>query len=626
MRPACCGRLGTDKTPLAHFADALKSESRGTSRQLLATGRIPVTFPMYVILTDVLFKMTKFKKHEELKAEGGLVLFTSDLGNAIFVSHEWAGEAHPDPTGEQLKVLQAALKALLFDATSIPVDINSEILFGKQPGVFTSEMRARPLFVWYDYCSCPQAGAVHIMEEQQKAIDSIPAYVESCKYFFILCPQIRHSKKDLLLSKSSWGMRGWCRLERLASQLKLHGASCLIEVRSGKHQTLTVPYEYLREPVFEGVFTLDADRARIVGVVQSLIRNRLLSYLVAGDFHNYRMLLNLQHVHFRSGPVEPIRGLVPGFRSQELDPSKFFLDEYLHEAGFEDGKRRVESGWTPLCYAALGGNPLIISALLELQASPNDTIHKGEKPLALTAGTSVLTIAVVLRHSEAMRVLLEHRADVNARDKTGSTAMHYACASKNMDAVDILRAAGGSTTIQNSLHFSPLALSGGAGAGEGSVDVIRALLQDAPRAEVSRALHSSILFGAASAEVVAALIEADADIDQPLAFPPRSPISVAFAVLSAMHLWRATPTSMYAYHHSGATPLMCSILCGSFEAAAVLIAAGARVDIRNRRGKTPADLAELLSAPEFIISGIQGKVRICEDLVLNCFTTQSVAF
>ena len=54
---------------------------------------------MYVILTDVLFKMTRFQKHEELKAEGGLVLFTSALGNAIFVSHEWAGEAHPDPTG-----------------------------------------------------------------------------------------------------------------------------------------------------------------------------------------------------------------------------------------------------------------------------------------------------------------------------------------------------------------------------------------------------------------------------------------------------------------------------------------------------------------------------------------------
>ena len=460
MRPACCGRLETDNTPLAKFADALKSESRGASGQPLAT-----TFPMYVILTDVLFKMTRFQKHEELKAEGGLVLFTSALGNAIFVSHEWAGEAHPDPTGEQLQVLQAALKALLFDSSSIPVDINTDILFGKQPGVFTSEMRARPLFVWYDYCSCPQAGAVHILEEQQKAINSIPAYVENCKYFFILCPQIRHSKKDALLSKSSWGMRGWCRLERLASQLKLHGASCLIEVRSGKHQTLTIPYEYLREPVFEGVFTLDADRARIAGVVQNLIRNRLLSYLVAGDFHNYRMLLNLQHVHFRGSPVEPIRDLVPGFRSQELDPSKFFLDEYLHEAGFEDGNRRVESGWTPLCYAALGGNPLIVSALLELRASPNDSIRKGEKPLALTAGTSVLTIAVLFRHSEALRVLLEHRADVNAKDKTGSTAMHYACASKNMDAVDILRAAGGSTTIQNSLHFSPRALSGGAGAG-----------------------------------------------------------------------------------------------------------------------------------------------------------------
>ena len=31
------------------------------------------------------------------------------VGKAIFVSHQWVTEDHPDPKGEQLKVLQAAL-------------------------------------------------------------------------------------------------------------------------------------------------------------------------------------------------------------------------------------------------------------------------------------------------------------------------------------------------------------------------------------------------------------------------------------------------------------------------------------------------------------------------------------
>ena len=49
-----------------------------------------------------------------------------------------------------------------------------------------------------------------------------------------------------------------------------------------------------------------------------------------GDLHNYRVLLNLQHLHFRGFSVEPIDGWVPGFISTETDPSSFFLQKFMY--------------------------------------------------------------------------------------------------------------------------------------------------------------------------------------------------------------------------------------------------------------------------------------------------------
>ncbi|OLP84029.1 hypothetical protein AK812_SmicGene35134 [Symbiodinium microadriaticum] len=63
--------------------------------------------------------------------------------------------------------------------------------------------------------------------------------------------------------------------------------------------------------------------------------------------------------------------------------------------------------------------------------------------------------------------------------------------------------------------------------------------------------------------------------------------------------------SNYAYHHSGATPLMCSILTSSFQATAVLLAAGAKADIRNYRGKNAEELALEMSAPSHVLSALR---------------------
>ena len=49
-----------------------------------------------------------------------------------------------------------------------------------------------------------------------------------------------------------------------------------------------------------------------------------------------------------------------------------------------------------------------------------------------------------------------------------------------------------------------------------------------------------------------------------------------------------------------ATPLMCSILSGSFEAAYTLLDAGCRLELRNAKSFSAMELAYLVRAPQFL--------------------------
>ena len=53
-----------------------------------------------------------------------------------------------------------------------------------------------------------------------------------------------------------------------------------------------------------------------------------------------------------------------------------------------------------------------------------------------------LHLAVSLRQTDAVRLLLEHRADVNALDKRGQTPLHVAVMTHNEEIADLLVAGG----------------------------------------------------------------------------------------------------------------------------------------------------------------------------------------
>ena len=70
--------------------------------------------------------------------------------------------------------------------------------------------------------------------------------------------------------------------------------------------------------------------------------------------------------------------------------------------------------------------------------------------------------------------------------------------------------------------------------------------------------------------------------------------------------------SRWTYHHSGQTPVMAAIMSGQYEGAAALIAAGARLDLRNSRNWSAADFAQGHSVPRFLQEAFEGQLQGCQ--------------
>jgi ankyrin repeat protein len=92
-------------------------------------------------------------------------------------------------------------------------------------------------------------------------------------------------------------------------------------------------------------------------------------------------------------------------------------------------------GWTPLHLACFFNQPAIAEALIErgadVQARSRNTMNNAPVHAA-AAGRSL----------EAVRILLEHGADANAKQEGGWAALHEAAQSGNVDMVRLLIGAG----------------------------------------------------------------------------------------------------------------------------------------------------------------------------------------
>jgi uncharacterized protein len=164
--------------------------------------------------------------------------------------------------------------------------------------------------------------------------------------------------------------------------------------------------------------------------------------------------------------------------------------------------------------------------------------------------TSEVADAAMRGDGSAVRAALAKKADVNAPQIDGSTALHWAAERDDLDLADQLIRAGARVTARTREGVTPLQLA----AVNGSARLIDRLLKAGadPNAPLTASGDTALMMAARTGKVdaIRVLLEASADVN-------------------AKEAW------------GGTTPLMWAVSEGHIEAAQALIAAGADVNARS---------------------------------------------
>ncbi|CAE7447877.1 ANKRA2 [Symbiodinium microadriaticum] len=540
-------------------------------------------FPMYTLPLPTFLGLLKLLAHEEMVEAERLTIFDETMGRAMFVSHQWLASHHPDPDNQQLQVLQAALRNLLSGVAQVSQPVQSELFQGRLKCPTAADLTSTPLYIWYDFLCCPQDTSERASRNRQRAIGGIPSYVSKCKYFVVLCPALAHAEQRESLSYETWAGRGWCRAEKMAQDLAARNDSCTIIIESSTHAKLND--DLLRLPPAMGTFTVESDRTRIGHMLVQMIWNKLWYYRERGDLHNYRLLLNEQKSRWFQGlSMDPIDGLVEGFvtDADSFDqPNEFELARFLHQNFLRSPLERDSAGWSPICFAVVRGSSDLVQSLLARRADPNDAITKPKKELAMPRRFSLLSLAAVYHNQDVLLTLLSARADVHARDARNAIAILWACGANDACCIRCLCQARADPSDRCNPGLSALQVASAFAA----QDAMAELMSQAPALSLKFCLHHALVVQGGFYEPISFLIQAKADVNEQ--FEAEGNMWwLVFKLGSFRHKFSPSRLTLISYHHAGATPLMFSILSGHFSVVPLLLAAGARLDVRNSRKQT----------------------------------------
>ena len=155
------------------------------------------------------------RPHQVLRAEGKLTRWDSTMSNVFFLSHQWTSFDHPDHTSHQLRSFQKLITRMISGQCPPTAPTFEHAVAFKGDYKITSEEWKRiagDAFVWLDYFSVMQAGDYYnpeVITELMNAVNSIPAYIERCSHFFVVCPTTQHADlDDVMCSYATWRRRG----------------------------------------------------------------------------------------------------------------------------------------------------------------------------------------------------------------------------------------------------------------------------------------------------------------------------------------------------------------------------------------------------------------------------------
>ena len=133
--------------------------------------------------------------------------------------------------------------------------------------------------------------------------------------------------------------------------------------------------------------------------------------------------------------------------------------------------------------------------------------------VSVSAATSELADATMARNAQTVRSLLQKKADVNAPQVDGSTALHWAVRYDDLDTADLLIRAGARVSAANREGVTPLQLA----AMNGSAPMIDKLLKAGanPNAALTPSGDTALMMAARTGkpEAVTVLLESGADVN-----------------------------------------------------------------------------------------------------------------
>jgi len=201
---------------------------------------------------------------------------------------------------------------------------------------------------------------------------------------------------------------------------------------------------------------------------------------------------------------------------------------------------------------------------------------------------ALLADAVQRGDRQAVLALLKTRADVNAPQSDGATALHWAAYLDDADTTALLIRAGAKVDTPNNYGVTPLALA----SGNGNAAVIDQLLKGgADPNRAVRAGETPLMLAArtGNAEAVKVVLSAGATVDAKETWNGQTALMWAAAaghapVVQVLIDHRA---DVHARSNSGATPLLFAARRGDVAAVRALLAAGAAVKVARPDGATP---------------------------------------
>ena len=252
------------------------------------------------------------------------------------------------------------------------------------------------------------------------------------------------------------------------------------------------PLDWQHNSIVKGDFTVEADRETVVHLGEVAVESKI---------HHLQLLGPLSHYRFYAA-LRP-KLLCQASANREL---KGFL-HHFHFSSLEEAVCDTSSMSGVMC-AVLSGDTGMLRLLAESRADMNQTMH-GLSDLGYYDTQTMLMAAIKSRQDPSMlTTLIELRADVNGRSRTGLPAL-YMC--RSPDHVKVL--------LESRAHLASYALLGAASfAGP---DTVQALLSarchpGGMGTAVYGPLHALAVFGRSNRQAVESaklLLECRADVN-----------------------------------------------------------------------------------------------------------------